>query len=133
MPQFFDEIESAIGQIRAQHNVRIFNLSLNVVQPVALDKYSYCANRLDKIVEDNDVVVFVSAGNLAPQNQRLEWPNDPAQALGHIAASIDDRLLVPAESVRNVSVAAVNPPNHSASIAFARAGIVDAVPVCVQG
>ena len=119
LPQFFDELETAIGDVRSQRGVRIFNMSLNVLQPAALDRYGPHAARLDRISEDNDAIVFVSAGNIAPSNLRPEWPTDATQALGTIAASIDDRLLSPAESARNVAVAAVNPPGHPDSVPFA--------------
>ena len=119
LPQFFDEVETAIGDVRSRHGVRTFSMSLNVLQPATLDRYGPHAARLDCIAEDSDVIVFVSAGNVDPQDLRPEWPSDATQALGTIAASINDGLLTPAESVRNVAVAAVNPPGHSLSIPFA--------------
>lgn len=119
LPQLFDEIETAIGDVRSQHGVRIFNMSLNIQQLTALDQYSPHAARLDRIAEDNDAIIFVSAGNLDLQNFRREWPVDTTDALATIAASINDGLLAPAESVRNVTVAAVNPPGHPVSIPFA--------------
>lgn len=119
IPQFFDEVENAIGEVRSRHGVRIFNMSLNAEQPTALDRYGPHAARLDRISEDNDAIVFVSAGNIDSRNQRPEWPADATQALGTIATSIGDTLLTPAESIRNVAVAAVNPPDHPISIPFA--------------
>lgn len=119
LPQFFDELETAIGDVRSRRGVRIFNMSLNVLQPAALDRYGPHAARLDSISDDHDAIVFVSAGNLPPGELRPEWPADATQALATIAASIDDRLLSPAESARNVAVAAVNPPDHPNSVPFA--------------
>ena len=119
VPQFFDEVESAIADVRARHGVRVFNMSLNVLQPAMLDRYSSHAARLDQIAEANDAILFVSAGNIGPQDLRPEWPADPMQALANIAAARNDELLMPAESVRNVAVAAVNPPGHTPSLPFA--------------
>ncbi len=117
--QFFDEVEIALGDMRSRHGVRIFNMSLNVLQQAPLDRYSPHAAHLDRIAEDNDAIVFVSAGNLESQDLRPEWPDDETQALATIAASINDGLLMPAESVRNLAVAAVNPPGHPISVPFA--------------
>jgi hypothetical protein len=119
LPQFFDEVETAVGDVRSRHGVRVFNMSLNVLQPATLDRYGPHAARLDRIAEDNDAIIFVSAGNVDPHNLRPEWPSDATQALATIAASINDGLLTPAESIRNVAVAAVNPPGHPVSVPFA--------------
>ena len=40
LPQFFDEMESAVSDARARHGVRVFNMSLNILQPAAPDRYS---------------------------------------------------------------------------------------------
>ncbi len=117
--QFFDEVESAISEVRARHGVRIFNMSLNILRPATLDRYGPYAARLDAIAEENDAIFFLSAGNVEPRDQRPEWPSDDTQALGHLATATGDRLLTPAESVRNVAVAAVNPPGVPTSIPFA--------------
>jgi hypothetical protein len=118
---FFDEVAVAVAAIRKKHGVRVFNLSLNVQSAVQLDRYSAEARRLDKIAEDNDVIFVISAGNLKADRMRREWPADDAQAAAILAAHRDDQLFVPAESVRNLSVAAINPPGLSNSIAGAPA------------
>lgn len=104
---FFDEVENAIIQAKAQHGVRIFNFSMNVQTLVATNHYSRAAARLDQIAETHDVLIFISAGNLA--SFRPEWPSAPTAALQLMAASQNDGILVPAESARNVSVGALNP------------------------
>ena len=121
LPQFFDEMESAITDARARHGVRVYNMSLNILQPVAPDRYSLHAARLDQIAETTDSVVFVSAGNIDPQDLRPEWPSDVTVALGNLARARNDALLTPAESARNVAVAALNPPGHSGCLAHAPA------------
>ncbi|RUW18065.1 S8 family peptidase, partial [Mesorhizobium sp. M1E.F.Ca.ET.041.01.1.1] len=119
LAQFFDEMETAISDARARHGVRVFNMSLNILQPAAPDRYSPHAARLDSIAETNNAVIFISAGNIQPQDVRAEWPNDAAAALVNLANGRNDGLLTPAESVRNVAVAALNPPGHGDCLPFA--------------
>lgn len=119
LPQFFDEMETAIADARARHGVRVFNMSLNVLQPAVPDRYSQHAARLDHIAESNNAVVFISAGNIQPQDLRAEWPADAAAALAGLANSRNDGLLTPAESARNVTVAALNPPGVDGCLPFA--------------
>lgn len=121
LPDFFDEIDQAVNEYNSQYGARIFNFSLNVQHPATPNRYGPFAIRLDSIAEANDCIFFVSAGNTAPQNMRAEWSSDPTQALVDLAAARDDSLLMPGESVRNVAVAAVNPPDVSTSIANAPA------------
>lgn len=119
LPHFFDEMNEAVADARARHGVRVFNMSLNILQPAAPDRYSPHAVRLDRIAEDNNAVVFVSAGNIQSQDLRAEWPADAASALSHLALARNDGLLTPAESARNVAVAALNPPDHAGCLPFA--------------
>ncbi len=108
---FLDEIEIAVQEVRNTHGVRIFNLSLNARQMVNQNEYSEFAVRLDKIADENDVLFVISGGNLEPSESRPEFPESPLEALKIVAASRDDALQTPSESIRNVSVAALNPPN----------------------
>ncbi|BDA87279.1 hypothetical protein Sa4125_48210 (plasmid) [Aureimonas sp. SA4125] len=119
MPQFFDEMETAVSDARARHGVRVFNMSLNILQPAAPDRYSPHAARLDLIAETNNAVVFISAGNIQPQDLRAEWPADATNALANLVNARNDGLLTPAESARNVAVAALNPPGHDGCLPFA--------------
>jgi Subtilase family len=119
LPQFFDEMETAISDARARHGVRVFNMSLNILQPAAPDRYSPHAARLDRIAESNNAVIFISAGNIAPQDLRAEWPADATAALTNLANARNDALHTPAESARNVAVAALNPPGLDGCIPFA--------------
>lgn len=121
LPDFFDEMEAAVSDARARHGVRVFNMSLNIRQPAAPDRYSQYAARLDYVAEVNNAVVFISAGNIESQDLRAEWPMDAdaTSALVNLANSRNDGLLSPAESARNVAVAALNPPGHDGCLAFA--------------
>ena len=119
--QFFDEVEYAVADAKARHGVRIFNMSLNVQHPATPDRYSPFAARLDQIAEANDAIIFVPTGNTASQDTRAEWPADETSALVVLASARNDAILTPAESVRNVSVAALNPPDLNPCIAHAPA------------
>ncbi len=119
LPQFFDEMETAIADARARHDVRVFNMSLNVLQPAVPDRYSPYAARLDQMAEMNDAIMFISAGNVEARDMRPEWPSDATTALGQLAAARNDGLLTPAESARNVAVSALNPPGHGLCVAHA--------------
>lgn len=119
LPQFFDEMEAAVSDARARHDVRVFNMSLNILQAAAPDRYSPHAARLDQIAESNNAVIFISAGNIQPQDLRPEWPTDATTALSNLVNARNDGLLTPAESARNVAVAALNPPGHDGCTPFA--------------
>lgn len=121
LSDFFDEIDNAVADAKARHGVRVFNLSLNIQHQATLDRYGTHAARLGAIAEANGAVFFISAGNTTLQGQRTEWPHDETQALVALASARDDGLLMPAESVRNVSVAALNPPDLPNALALAPA------------
>lgn len=116
---FLNEVENAIVEARTRHNVRVFNFSLNIQNAVSPDYYSKVAARFDQIAETHDVLVFISAGNLAPP--RKEWPTQPELALRVVAETQNDGILVPAESARNVSVGALNAPGVPGTIGHAPA------------
>lgn len=118
---FLDEVEIAISDARSRYGVRIFNLSLNVQQPANLSGYSAYAERLDQIADNNGVLLFISAGNTEPQNIRSEWHAEPERALADLATARNDGILIPAESIRNIAVAALNPPDLKPAIPFAPA------------
>lgn len=119
LPQFFDEMANAVSDARARHGVRVFNMSLNVLQPTAPDRYSPHAARLDQIAEANNAIIFISAGNTGSRDVRAEWPADSTAALASLANARNDGILTPAESSRNVAVASLNPPGHDGCVAFA--------------
>jgi len=107
---FLDEIEQGIRQATSDHGVRIFNLSINATQQVALSDYSEFAAKLDEISDRYSCLIVISAGNLS-QGLRQEWQENVSANLGTLASSQNDIVQLPAESMRNVSVSALNPPN----------------------
>lgn len=119
LDDFFNEVENAIIAARNQHGIRVFNLSMNVTTPVSSDTYSRWAARLDQIADDHDVIIFISAGNL--EDHRPEWPVKNEHALAMLASNQNDTIFTPAESARNASVAAVNPPGCASAIEHAPA------------
>lgn len=119
--EFFKELSIAISELKQQTGVRIFNFSLNTQEHVSSDGYSNPAKYLDAIAQEHDVIFVVSAGNTHPNDVREEWPKDPAKALAILASCRNHILKSPAESCRNLSVAAVNAPNVKGSIPFAPA------------
>jgi hypothetical protein len=116
-----DEVESAVTEMRSRAGIRVFNFSLNFVAPGDAGRYGYAAQRLDQIARDADAIFVVSAGNLAPGEQRAEWPSDPSSALALIVGDGNALINEPAESLFNVSVSALNPPDLGASVPYALA------------
>lgn len=116
--QFFDELENAVREIKSRTGVRIFNFSLNIEEHVSTDNYSPPARRLDEIAEANDIIFVISAGNTEEKDWRKEWPDDPAEALKILASSRNDTIKKPAESYRNLSVSALNPPDLDGIIPY---------------
>src|SRR3546814_16720041 len=104
---------NAVSDARARHGVRVFNMSLNILQPATPDRYSQHAARLDQIAEANNAIVFISAGNIAPHALRPEWPADAATALTNLVNARHDGLLTPAKRARNVADAAPKPDGRS--------------------
>src|SRR3546814_16753703 len=93
---------NSVSDARARHGVRVFNMSLNILQPATPDRYSQHAARLDQIAEANNAIVFISAGHIAPQDPRPEWPADAATALTNLVNARTDGLLHPPERACNV-------------------------------
>ena len=119
--EFFDEIETAVEETKARLGVMVFNMSINIEMPASLDIYDSYAARLDGIADKNDAIVFLPAGNIRSDSWRPEWPCEETQALANLAASTNHQIYTPAQSVRNVSVAALNPPGLPSSVSFAPA------------
>lgn len=116
---YYDSLESLIEQIRAEvlrardsRRVKVFNLSWNLRRPPGFPDYGLAARALDDLALELDVIFVISAGNLADSDSRPEWPLRELDVLTMLAGdSSPIGLLSPAESIANMSVGAVNPPN----------------------
>lgn len=117
--EFFSELENAVQELKARTGVRIFNFSLNIEEHVSTSGYSLPAQILDKIAEENDVIFVISAGNTHPRDMRKEWPEDHFDALKTLASSRNDVIKKPAESCRNISATALNPPDMDGIVPYA--------------
>lgn len=117
--EFFNELEVAVQELIARTGVRIFNFSLNIEEHASTTGYSLPAQILDKIAEENDIIFIISAGNTSPNDVRKEWPKDNFDALKILASSRNDTIKKPAESCRNISVSALNPPNVDGIVPYA--------------
>ena len=100
-------METAVSDIVASTHVRIFNISMNIQSTRLNTEYSPLAQALDRIAEKNDVIFVISAGNLL--SPRPEWSLDHKNNLLVVNGRKDDIVYCPAESIRNLSVGALNP------------------------
>ena len=106
---FLEEMDHAIEEA-SSGGVRIFNLSINALSDV--ERYGPYAQRLDEISDRHGVLIVNSAGNLHPSRTRKAWPIRPGEALSYLATRVEtDTRQQPSESVRSISVGALNPPN----------------------
>jgi hypothetical protein len=117
--EFFNELEIAVQELKARTGVRIFNFSLNIEEHATTTGYSLPAQIMDKIAEENDIIFVISAGNTKQIDIRKEWPTDNFEALKILAASRNDTIKRPAESCRNISVSALNPPDMTGIVPYA--------------
>ncbi len=104
---FIDELDTAVSDIAASTNVRIFNLSMNIRCTRLNTDYGPLAQALDRIAEKNDIIFVISAGNL--RVPRSEWVPEHKNNILEINGRKDDIVYCPAESIRNLSVGALNP------------------------
>lgn len=121
VPQFLDEIESAVETYRRDHGVRVFNLSINFTVPGNASRYGYTATRLDEIAQRHDVIFVISAGNLLQSDFRSEWHAQHDVALASLASDQLGFLAEPGESLHNISVSALNPPGMPGQVPLALA------------
>jgi subtilisin family serine protease len=117
--EFLDEIEDAVGQMKQRHGVRVFNLSINFEGPGSNARYGSSARRLDEIARAQDVIFVISAGNLNASERRSEWGDDPGLTVAALARETDTMISEPAESLFNVSVSALNPPDMAHQLRYA--------------
>jgi hypothetical protein len=124
---FLEEIEQAVAEAKDAYGIRILNLSINAISDVERHRYSIYASRLDQIADAYGVIFVISAGNLPRAASRAPWQRRPADVVRYFATRTSpDTIYKPAESVRSVSVGALNPPNtsqiHGAPTIYTRRG-----------
>ena len=109
---FLEELEQSVAEARDSHGVKIFNLSINAISDVDRHRYSIYAARLDQIADTYGVIFVNSAGNLPPGQARAPWQKKPSDVVQYFANRTQpDTIYKPAESVRSISVGALNTPN----------------------
>ncbi|ELW1649070.1 S8 family peptidase [Enterobacter oligotrophicus] len=107
---FLRQLDAEVQEAK-RYGVRIFNMSLSLLTPVEDDSYSFYASMIDEISDVHDVIFVLPAGNLNQQLLREVWPNTHTEALGMLAKyryQGKDRLLQPCESIRSISVGALD-------------------------
>ncbi|MGA2571693.1 MAG: S8 family peptidase [Terracidiphilus sp.] len=125
---FLLELENGVETAKRDHDIRIFNMSLNLLEPVQADGYGIVASLLDRIADKHDVLFVISAGNLRSGDFRPEWPADPNAAVQQLASrTTPDIILQPCESSRSIAVGALNAPRcagrvEGAPTAYTRRG-----------
>ncbi len=112
MEDFLINLRNSVKEAVETTGVRIIGLSMNIKMTRRDDEYSLFAKELDDIAETMDVIFVVSAGNLLKWHR--EWkPDDPGGNINEYSSRTDDIVYAPAESIRNVSVGALNPSSGS--------------------
>lgn len=116
------QIEFAVQEAKGAANARVFSFSHNFEEPPGGNPtYTDLSQGLDRIARENDVIFVVSGGNTASPRTRREWGDNPVAVLSNLASCTNDRITAPADSILNVTVGAVNPPDVPGSIAGAPA------------
>lgn len=109
--EFLFMLNNAIAEAVQLTGVRIIGLSMNIPQPRLCDDYSLFAKELDSIAMEHDVILVISAGNLQVKHQ--DWLlNDPEANIVEYTSRNDDVVYAPGESIRNITVGALNPPDN---------------------
>lgn len=117
---FLDLLDQTLGDAKRDAQFRVVNMSLNIEKQVPSGAVSESARRLDEMARKHDVIFVVSAGNANGPNMREEWPASTTAALQTLLVN-SDRLQEPADTLLNISVAALNPPGLDKVIAKAPA------------
>ncbi|WP_323969238.1 S8 family peptidase [Aeromonas veronii] len=90
--------------------MRVINLSLNPESMTDPNAYSPYAAILDEIADKHDIIFVISAGNLDSAQARNRWPDGATPALQQLATYRQigsDRIYVPGETARNITVGAL--------------------------
>lgn len=112
---FLEQLDAELS-FATTTGARVFNMSMSIENQVTDAGYGDFATLLDEIADKHDVIFVLPAGNLPPEIQRAAWPTDPAEVAQMLASyrhQDKDRLFQPAESIRSISVGAVEPPDKT--------------------
>ena len=115
---FIDMMRQLDAQLTASkpEGLRVINLSLNPEVMTDQNGYSPYAAILDQIADKHDVMFVISAGNLEGAAVRSRWPDGATPALQQLASYRQlgaDRIYVPGETARNITVGALEPLDAS--------------------
>lgn len=108
--------------------MRVINVSLNPESMTDQNGYSPYAAILDEIADKHDVIFVISAGNLEGAQARSRWPDTATPALQQLATYRQlgaDRIYVPGETARNITVGALEPidsAGHTRPARYSRRG-----------
>ena len=110
MEDLMINLRASVEEAVEATGLRVIGLSINLNATRMDSEYSPYAQELDDIAETCNVIFVVSAGNL--EVWHADWnPADPAGNVREFTIRTDDIVCAPAESVRNLSVGALNPGN----------------------
>jgi len=108
--------------------MRVINLSLNPESMTDQSGYSPYAAIIDEIADKHDVIFVISAGNLESAQARGRWPDGAMPALQQLASYRQlgsDRIYVPGETARNITVGAlelIDQSGHTRPARYSRRG-----------
>ena len=109
--EFLINLRASIEEAVETTGVRIIGLSMNVNVGRLNDEYSAFAKELDDIAESYNVIIIISAGNLKTPHH--EWNTTDTDAnISEYTSRVDNIVYAPAESIRNLTVGALNPPDN---------------------
>jgi subtilisin family serine protease len=114
------ELSEVIRRAKIEHNIRIFNLSLNDPLPKGYNKsFGDYAYLLDKLSYESDILIFISVGNISESRLRELIDDEPHASHEYptIFYSPDGgsdihrcettNLCEPSESLNNISIGAL--------------------------
>ena len=111
--EFADNLRNSIREVVEQTGVRVIVFSNNARCSRPNDCYTEMAKVLDTIATELNVIFVISAGNLYGKEVHREWSTDDAEAnIVEFTSRKDDIVRSPAESISNLSIGALNPPEN---------------------
>lgn len=110
MDEFLFNLRLSIEEARETTGVRVIGLSMNIEGTRLEEEYSPFAKELDLMADELDVILVISAGNLIVSHRDWDETDEDAN-ITEFTSRKDDIVYAPAESLRNISVGALNPPD----------------------